>query len=47
MTCHLDALCFDANDPLRLSRFWAGVLGWAMADDAGDEHRSREIGAPA
>jgi predicted enzyme related to lactoylglutathione lyase len=33
MTCHLDALCFDANDPLRLARFWAGVLGWTIADD--------------
>ena len=33
MTSHLDALCFDANDPARLARFWAGVLGWEMADD--------------
>jgi len=33
MTSHVDALCFDANDPLRLARFWAGVLGWEMADD--------------
>jgi predicted enzyme related to lactoylglutathione lyase len=33
MTCHLLALCLDANDPLRLARFWAGVLGWEMADD--------------
>jgi predicted enzyme related to lactoylglutathione lyase len=32
MTCHLHALCFDANDPLGLARFWAGVLGWEMAD---------------
>jgi predicted enzyme related to lactoylglutathione lyase len=32
MTCHLLALCFDANDPLRLARFWAGVLGWEMTD---------------
>ncbi len=31
MTSHLFALCFGANDPLRLARFWAGVLGW-MAD---------------
>src|SRR6266851_1492020 len=36
MTCHLLALCFDANDPLRLARFWAGVLGWEMADDPQD-----------
>src|SRR5260370_22792278 len=32
MTCQLVALCFDANDPLRLARFWAGVLGWEMAE---------------
>ena len=36
MTCHLDALCVDANDPLHLARFWAGVLGWDMADDPQD-----------
>jgi len=33
MTSQLIALCFDANDPNRLARFWAGVLGWDMADD--------------
>jgi predicted enzyme related to lactoylglutathione lyase len=33
MTSLLHALCFDANDPLRLARFWAGVLGWEPADD--------------
>src|SRR5262245_5199831 len=32
MASHLVALCFDANDPFRLARFWAGVLGWEMAD---------------
>ena len=36
MTAHLIALSFDANDPLRLARFWAGVLGWEMADDSHD-----------
>ena len=36
MTSHLHALCFDANDPRRLARFWAGVLGWEMADDPQD-----------
>ncbi|MGO8957785.1 MAG: VOC family protein [Streptosporangiaceae bacterium] len=36
MTCHLLALCFDANDPLRLARFWAGVLRWEMADNPHD-----------
>jgi len=34
MTCELLALTFDASDPLRVARFWAGVLGWATADDA-------------
>jgi predicted enzyme related to lactoylglutathione lyase len=36
MSCHLHALCFDANDPLRLARFWAAVLGWELVDDADD-----------
>ena len=36
MTAHVDSLCLDANDPLRLARFWAGVLAWEMADDPGD-----------
>jgi catechol 2,3-dioxygenase-like lactoylglutathione lyase family enzyme len=31
MTCQLLALCIDADDPLRLARFWRGVLGWEMA----------------
>jgi catechol 2,3-dioxygenase-like lactoylglutathione lyase family enzyme len=34
MTSTLHAVCFAANDPLRLARFWAGVLGWEPADDA-------------
>jgi catechol 2,3-dioxygenase-like lactoylglutathione lyase family enzyme len=33
MSSHLIALGFDANDPLRLARFWAGVLGRKLADD--------------
>lgn len=33
MAVHLVALCIDAHDPLRLARFWAGVLGWEQADD--------------
>ncbi len=33
MTRHLVALCIDANDPPRLARFWAGVLGWQPDDD--------------
>jgi hypothetical protein len=36
MTCHLLALCFDAQHPVRLARFWAGVLGWEMAGDPQD-----------
>jgi predicted enzyme related to lactoylglutathione lyase/catechol 2,3-dioxygenase-like lactoylglutathione lyase family enzyme len=36
MTSHLVALCFDANDPLGLARFWAGVLDWKMAADPDD-----------
>ncbi|MCW6006024.1 VOC family protein [Micromonospora sp. CPCC 205371] len=33
MAAHLYALSFDANDPLRLARFWAGVLDWQTTDD--------------
>lgn len=36
MVCRLEALCFDANDPRRLARFWAGVLGWEQADETGE-----------
>jgi len=36
MTARLHALCFDANDPLRLAGFWAGVLGRELADDPHD-----------
>jgi predicted enzyme related to lactoylglutathione lyase len=36
MPCHLLALCVDANDPRRLARFWAGVLGWETGDDPRD-----------
>jgi catechol 2,3-dioxygenase-like lactoylglutathione lyase family enzyme len=36
MTCNLHALCFDAQDPLRLARFWTGLLGWEMADELHD-----------
>jgi predicted enzyme related to lactoylglutathione lyase len=37
MTCQLLAVCFDANDPLRLARFWAGLLGWPMAGGPRDD----------
>ncbi|HET8987161.1 MAG TPA: VOC family protein, partial [Humibacillus sp.] len=33
MTVRLAALCIDANEPDRLARFWAGVLGREIADD--------------
>jgi catechol 2,3-dioxygenase-like lactoylglutathione lyase family enzyme len=36
MTCHLFALCFDANHPIRLGRFLGGVLGWEVSDDPQD-----------
>ena len=34
MTCQFLALSVDAHYPLRLARFWAGLLGWEMAVDA-------------
>jgi predicted enzyme related to lactoylglutathione lyase len=36
VTCQLLALSVDAHEPPRLARFWAGVLGWEMADDPRD-----------
>jgi catechol 2,3-dioxygenase-like lactoylglutathione lyase family enzyme len=36
MTSQLIALCFDANEPVRLARFWAAVLGWEPAEDRDD-----------
>ncbi len=33
MTSQLLALCFDANDPVRVARFWSGLLGWQLVDD--------------
>jgi catechol 2,3-dioxygenase-like lactoylglutathione lyase family enzyme len=33
MSCDLHALCFDANDPLRLASFWGAFLGWERAAD--------------
>ena len=36
MTSELRALCIDAIEPLRLARFWAGLLRWTMADDPHD-----------
>lgn len=31
------ALCFDANDPLGLARFWAHALDWDIDDATSDE----------
>jgi hypothetical protein len=28
VSTRLDSLCFDANDPVRLARFWAATLHW-------------------
>jgi predicted enzyme related to lactoylglutathione lyase len=36
MTSQLIALCFDADDPPGLARFWSGMLGWELADDPQD-----------
>jgi len=36
MTCRLEALCFDAGDPLALAQFWSGVLGWEITTDRDD-----------
>jgi len=36
MTCQLVALCFDAQDPVRLGRFWSDLLGWEVSDDPAD-----------
>ena len=36
MTSQLLALCIDGHDPLGLARFWAGLLGRELANDAHD-----------
>jgi glyoxalase superfamily protein len=35
MTCHLFAVSFDARQPLLLARFWAGLLGRTVVEEAG------------
>jgi len=37
MTSRLVALCFDANDPRRLARFWAEALRWDLNETDPDE----------
>ena len=36
MASRLVALVFDANDPLRVARFWSGVLGWEVVETTDD-----------
>ncbi|MGK5444379.1 VOC family protein [Micromonospora sp. URMC 105] len=36
MTSQLFAISFDASRPLRVARFWSGILGWELADDPHD-----------
>ena len=33
MTCELEALCIEAEDPVVVGRFWAGVLGWELSEE--------------
>ncbi|MFJ6168244.1 VOC family protein [Micromonospora orduensis] len=33
MTSHLFAVCFGATEPLRVARFWSGMLGRELVDD--------------
>jgi predicted enzyme related to lactoylglutathione lyase len=33
VTARLTSLCFDANDPAQLARFWAATLDWQIQDD--------------
>ena len=37
MASRLVALCFDANDPLGLARFWAEALRWEIDDETHEE----------
>ncbi|HEY5727964.1 MAG TPA: VOC family protein [Acidimicrobiia bacterium] len=37
MTCQLVDVVFDANDPMRLARFWAEALRWNIGEATDDE----------
>ena len=37
MSTRLVHLVVDATDPARLARFWAGALGWDIADETAEE----------
>ena len=39
MSTRLVSLCFDAIDPLRLARFWAGAIHWEIEDEPDMEIR--------
>ena len=36
MALRIVALCVDANDPLRLARFWAEALRWEVGDETSE-----------
>ena len=36
MTARLISLCIDANDPLRMARFWAEALRWTIDERGGE-----------
>ena len=40
MTTRLDALCWDAHDPMLLARFWAEALRWEVGERARRNRRS-------
>ena len=46
MSSQLSALLFDARDPGRLARFWAGVLDRKLADDGVTVLPSDKLGFP-
>jgi hypothetical protein len=37
LSSRLTTLCFDANDVLRLARFWAAALSWKIYDETHEE----------
>jgi predicted enzyme related to lactoylglutathione lyase len=37
VTSQLVELCIDANDPLRLARFWSAALRWEVGDTTDDD----------
>jgi len=37
LSTRLITLCFDANEPLRLARFWAAALSWDIDDESDEE----------